>query len=105
MNDKELQKLIDKPNCEFNCPPDKPFSCGCDRCVAQIKRTWDLTAERDRRFSKEEIEGIDNYWVNDTVGFLGKNGCVLPRKFRPINCIEAICRYARYKLRDTRGAA
>ena len=69
-----LAKLIEKPNCNFDCPKEAPFFC-CGVCADEFKHL--------------KIN-FPNLW-DDEKGFLGTDGCRLERKDRPEVCLKAIC--------------
>ena len=86
--------LFDKPNCNLNCPPGRDFFC----CVNFGCRFHHGFFEYDEilLFSEEEREKILSHW-NDETGFLGKDGCVLPRELRSYVCLAFDCRHGRAK--------
>ena len=84
------KEYIDKPNCNFNCPPGKEFYC-CKKynCVAHFGFfAWDELS----LFSEEEKEEILSSW-NGGTGFYRKRGCALPRYLRSYICLSWVCSY------------
>lgn len=83
---------FDTPNCNFNCPPMKEFHCcrnfGCRSHCGFFE--W----EEILFFSEEEKEQILSLWDNGT-GFLGEDGCILPRKLRSLICLIFVCSYSK----------
>ena len=81
----QRQKLIDKNPCNIpdDCPDGIP-TCGCSHC-AESHGFWN-DHER-KQFSDAENKLIDSKW-NKEKGYLGDNGCKLPRKLMPINCLS-----------------
>ena len=77
------------PDIKCNAPDDCPNGVSC--CVlygcAKHNGFW-IPFERDR-FTKDENEKIDACW-DDKDGYLGTNGCRLPRELMPITCLSHI---------------
>lgn len=89
--------FFNKPNCDFNCPPDKKFFCcknfGCKKHNGFFE--WDEISF----FSDKEKDNILSFW-NDRAGFQRENGCVLPRKLRSYICLNFVCRYSKENKKD-----
>jgi len=85
---------LNKPNCNFNCPPEKEFFCcasfGCKSHCGFFE--FDEIAF----FSQEEQSKILSFW-DDSGGFLGKEGCVLPRELRSYICLAFQCNHSKSK--------
>jgi len=86
----ELRKeYLNKPNCNFNCPPGRTFYCcsqfGCKEHCGFFE--WGEIPF----FSDKERERILSFWNNGT-GFLRKDGCVLPRELRSLICLSFACK-------------
>ncbi len=81
------QGFIDNNPCGFNCPKGRPYSCGCDTCEEN-----DGYFGRDEilQFTKDEIETIAAAF-KDGSGYLGPNGCRLPRYLRSLTCLSFVC--------------
>ncbi len=88
---KNIDELIEKPNCNLACEPGNEYEC-CKGCGIMFE-TIKASDEYVTRFAPSVIKEIFSYWVNDTDGFLNADGCVLPRKYRPICCLTHICNY------------
>lgn len=83
-----LAELIAKPNCNFDCPEGRPFSCGCKECF--INGGFWSEGEKEERFTEKEIRMIDCLF-EENIGYLREDGCVLERKFRPEKCLRHVC--------------
>jgi len=85
-----LEQLIKAPNCGFKCPNGKSlgnkFNCGCDNCGEDNG----YFQEKDKnRLNKEDFVEIESLRTEN--GWLGKNGCSLPRKIRSEVCLRYVC--------------
>ena len=92
---KEIEKAyIEKTDCV--CCASKKYECcqGCPRIIRKMKARDEMDA---RGFSDVDKKRLDSLWVNDEVGFLGKKGCMLPRRLRPWNCLIFYCNKKRQK--------
>ena len=80
------QGFIDNNPCEYNCPKRRPYFC-CQTCEAS-KGHFE-TDELDQ-FTKEQRETIAAAWA-PRAGYLGPDGCKVPRYLRSINCLNFVC--------------
>jgi hypothetical protein len=81
------QGMIDNNPCGFNCPAGRPYSCGCDQCE---KREGFFEPDELDQFSKLQRDLIASKWKPDD-GFLGPDGCRLPRYLRSLQCLSFVC--------------
>lgn len=88
MTNEEIQKLIDEGDCDGDCPEkfSGPYRCCFEFLCFKYYRQIDLD-EFEKRFTLEEQEKIKSMF-DPITGFASKNGCVLPRKWRPVFCIK-----------------
>ena len=94
-----FELLVRRPNCGLHCiGTDYEFSCGCDSCLGL--QMYEDSELRDRSNPQHAgyISAAD--WViiknmNDAkYGFYSEQGCVLPRKWRPEECLRYVCEHA-----------
>ena len=89
----KLRKVyFDKPNCGCNCPPDREYFCCRD--MGCMKNCGFFEWLEISFFSDKEKDDILSLW-DDTKGFQGDNGCVLPRELRSYICLNFACRYSK----------
>lgn len=82
-----LAELVKEPNCGLHCIGTAyEFSCGCSSCS---KSYWQ-DGEIDRRLTATDIQFLKDSW-NKKTGWLRGDGCVLPRRIRPEECLRVIC--------------
>ena len=82
-----LEQLIEKPNCNFECPGEKFICCVEEGCG---HGHFTKNEKQERGFTEEDIILIDSLFDKDA-GFLTPTGCNLPRKLRSINCLRHVC--------------
>jgi len=84
--------LIEHGQCDLKCLSHGPAPC-CADC-AKYKGWYDN--ERDElhtQFTIDEQKQIKQCWDEKT-GFLGENGCKLPRRLRSYTCLSTDCKKA-----------
>lgn len=80
MTDREA--LIQRPDCNGQCPPIVPQANCCRNCVKARRRFF------MRHRAEPEIAGL---W-DDKAGFWDReHGCRLPRAVRPTECLQYDC--------------
>jgi len=86
-HNKSLLELIENPICDMNCPNGHPDCCNniCVQCKGAYS---DL--EFELRFTQVERNLINGLW-DEQNGFLGAEGCKIPRPLRSRSCLEFIC--------------
>ena len=82
-------KLVAEPNCGLKCKPDnEPFyCCNASQCVTHKGH---YTEAEKARFTEAELAEIEKLYDGAT-GFLGPEGCRLPRRLRSDACLEFNC--------------
>lgn len=93
-----LVELAKGPNCGFHCVgTDYEFSCGCSSCGkatpwvdGEITRRMLLPKEHPIHISEEGVRFIEGNRDSES-GFLRADGCILPRKWRPEECLRVVC--------------
>lgn len=85
------ERLIEKPNCGMAClkAGDRP-SCGCDQCTTYAPHFY-KSEKFNRGFTDEDLELINSAWDN-VHGYLGPDGCKLPRHLMPVMCLRYRCK-------------
>ena len=77
----QRKKEIARGDCDFECAKkNRKDGCGCERCVAY--RGY---------FRADEVRPDKKFW-NDETGFLGIDGCRLPRELRSDVCLGFNCK-------------
>ena len=80
------QYYIENNPCNIpkDCPNGIP-SCGCKYCAKN--NGFYAAHEIERIFTSEAAKQIKEKWDEKT-GYLGPDGCVLPRKLRSFSCLS-----------------
>lgn len=93
-----LEELVKELNCGLHCiGTDYEFSCGCSSCGkatpwvdGEITRRMLLPKEHPIHISEEGVRFIEGNRDSES-GFLRANGCILPREWRPEECLRVVC--------------
>ena len=80
------QYYIENNPCKVpdDCPNGK-VTCGCDYCAEN--KGFYMASEIKRNFTPNEAKRIANAF-DSIKGYLGIDGCVLPRKLRSFSCLS-----------------
>ncbi len=84
-SDKNTQCYVPK-----DCPNGKA-NCGCDECFAN--HGYYTRREQRELIRKHDLhEGFFRELCHWLTGYLRKDGCILPRKYRSAKCNSFICK-------------
>lgn len=94
LTSQDRQKLIGQPDCDRNCPimdtDPKNKLLFCCKCCHKARLEFYQNGGLPE-FSIEDKEIIRKSW-NEKTGFASENGCILPRRLRPMECLAYNCR-------------